>query len=426
MSYAIDILLNFWMVLSMMAPYLLLGFLVAGLLSVLVTAERVERHLGGRGVWPVVKAALWGMPIPLCSCGVIPVSASLRRHGASKGSTVSFLISTPETGVDSIAATWGLMGGVFAAFRVVVAIVSGVIGGLLVELFDRVFRRDGGASPPPPCTGSCCADTHDEQGRKPGKIRRMMEYGFVDLPQDIGKSVLVGLAVAAMFALLPQNYIQQFGLGGGILSMLAMAALGAPIYVCATASIPMALGLVHAGVTPGAALVFLIVGPATNAATIAMVWKVMGPRTAVVYLLSVMGVAITAGLSMDFFFEAFQFAAPTIDPHDHSLAMSIIQNGSAVVLLAVFAHAIWRRGRAKAATPVEFLQQSQTLHVTGMTCSHCAAAVRKALLAVPGVQAAEVDLTSNTAMVSGKDLDQAVLKAAVEAAGYRIIEDPKP
>ena len=427
MEYVWNIVTNFWMVLSMMAPYLLLGFFMAGLLSTLISAERVERHLGGRGVWPVIKAALLGMPIPLCSCAVIPVSASLRRHGASKGSTVSFLISTPETGVDGIAATWGVMGGAFAIFRVVVALVSGVIGGLAVEFLDRpdaaaktsALRsasrsRDGAGPGAPVCTDSCCAVG---QGGG-GKIRRMFEYGFVDLPQDIGRSLLLGLAVAAVISLVPTGYFKHSLLGGGIVAMLAMAAMAGPVYVCATASVPVAMGFILAGVSPGAALVFLMVGPATNAATIAMVWKVMGRRTAVIYLLSVLGCAIAAGLAMDYCLGLWGLRVAGMAQGGHSHGIMIFQWACAAALLAIIGNALWRRGKAKAATPAEILMKTETLKITGMTCNHCLSTIRRGLLEIPGVQAVEVDLAGGTAVVSGENLDPARLRQAVQSLGY--------
>jgi uncharacterized membrane protein YraQ (UPF0718 family)/copper chaperone CopZ len=419
MEYVLNIAQNFWMVLSMMAPYLLLGFFMAGLLSVLVSAELVERHLGGRGVWPVIKAALLGMPIPLCSCAVIPVSASLRRHGASKGSTVSFLISTPETGVDGIAATWGVLGGAYAVFRVVVALVSGVIGGLAVEFLDHpdAAAKNGAGPAAPACTDSCCAD-HAGGGRH-GKLRRMFEYGFVDLPQDIGKSLLLGLLIAALITtFVPEHYLHGTVLGHGILAMLTAALLAGPVYVCATASVPMAAAMIVAGFSPGAALVFLMVGPATNATTIAMVWKVMGRRTAAIYLLSVLGCAIAAGLTMDYVYQTLDLTLPAMAGHHEHEGVNVLQSIAAVALLGIIGNALWRRGKAKAATPAEILMKTETLKITGMTCNHCVSTVRRTLLEIPGVQAVDVDLAGGKAVVSGDGLDPARLRRAVQSLGY--------
>lgn len=410
-----QILVSLWSVLSAMAPYLLLGFLVAGLLSVLVSPKLVERHLGGRGIWPIIKAALMGIPLPLCSCGVIPVSASLRRHGASKGSTVSFLISTPETGVDSIAVTYSLLGGIFAVYRVIVAFVSAIVGGMAVAIFSS--KADIAASEAPPACQESCCESGSEDPRK-GKLRRIVEYGFLDLPRDIGKSLIVGLLIAALIAVLvPEDFFTGGFLSGGILAMLAMAALGVPVYVCATASVPMAMELLIKGVSPGAVLVFLMVGPATNAATIAMVWRVMGKRTALIYLCSVVLVAMGAGLFMEALFERAGLAAQEI-VHQHVEGVSLLNSISAVALLAILGYAIFRRPKAHAPAPAQMLQESFVLKIEGMTCSHCAQAIEKALLAQHGVKEVQVDLRQEKAFVQGNDLNIQSLVNSVTQAGY--------
>ena len=330
----IDILRESWSVLGEMAPYLLFGFLAAGILSVCISPEFVGRHLGGRGFRPVWKAALLGVPLPLCSCSVIPVSASFRRHGASRAATTSFLLSTPQTGVDSIAITYGLLGGVFAVFRVAVALLTGLLGGLLVMLFATSEDTDEqGESQPPPCTESCC--TH--RGRR-NVVWRSLQYGFVTLPRDIGLALLAGVVVAgAITALAPANQWQAY-LGGGIVSILLAMVLGMPLYVCASASVPIAAGLMHLGASPGAALAFLIAGPATNAATITTTWKLLGGRSAVLYLVTVALSAVVGGLLLDWVFSAVQEAVPYMAEHSHeTMAGSWLSTFWAVLLLAIFA-----------------------------------------------------------------------------------------
>ena len=219
MSFLLEFLREVWGTAEAMAPYLLFGFALAGLLSQVVTQATVERHLGATGFWSTLKASLLGVPLPLCSCGVIPVAASLRSHGASRGATTGFLISTPQTGVDSVLATYGMLGPVVAVFRVVAAFVSGLVGGVLVDAF-------GG---PAPTTGLLqakadnCTDSHAERGVLPA-----LRYGFVTLPASIGNALIVGMLIAgALGALLPDNSIPAW-LGGGIVGMLAMMALGGP------------------------------------------------------------------------------------------------------------------------------------------------------------------------------------------------------
>jgi len=273
----------------------------------------------------VLKASLVGVPMPLCSCGVIPVATSLRRHGASRGATLSFLISTPETGIDSFFVTLSLLGWVMAIFRPIVALISGMIGGGLADLFDRAAPDRTGQE----CHEGCCENPHKEN-----RLIRSIKYGFVTLPRDIGKALLVGIVVAALItAFVPKGFFQEY-LPAGIVSMLVMMAIGIPMYVCASASasVPVAAALIVKGISPGAALVFLIVGPATNAATVATVWKVLGWKTAIVYLLSIAACALAAGLLLDAIFPDLGGVAAA---HLHQEGYSVVDHLLGVALLVV-------------------------------------------------------------------------------------------
>ncbi len=285
----LTIILKSWDVMAIMAPYLLLGFFVAGVLNAFVPVSFIETHLGKRGLWQIVKASLLGVPIPLCSCSVIPVTASLRRHGATKGATISFLTSTPQTGVDSIAATWGLLGPLFAVFRTLIAFVTGVICGATVETFTPPASDDA---------ESGCRDDHDSSCHPAGGVSRWKQvftYGFGSLPRDIGRALLVGILVSGLLgALVPEDFFTRW-LSSEWLSMLAVLGLGIPLYVCSTGSIPIALAMIGMGLSPGAALVFLISGPATNAATIATVLKTMGRQAVAVYLSTLAVCSLAAG-----------------------------------------------------------------------------------------------------------------------------------
>ncbi|MBI4678917.1 MAG: SO_0444 family Cu/Zn efflux transporter [Elusimicrobia bacterium] len=442
---------GFWAALAQMAPYLLFGFAVAGVLSVLVSPEAVERHLGGglRPWWAVVKAALFGVPLPLCSCGVIPVAASLRSHGASRGATISFLISTPQTGVDSILVTYSFLGPVFTVFRVLAAFLSGIVAGIFVGLLEdapgdpKGFPSpsggvagastgplpvvSGGGTPSPETPGS---------GRwKRGGLRDALRYGFVTLPGDIGSAMLVGLAIAGLIAaLLPPHFFHELlgplsdRLGPGwasFASMLVMMAVGIPTYVCATASVPIAAALMGKGVSAGAALVFLMTGPATNAATVAMVWKVMGRRTAWIYLAAIGATALASGLALDVLQPRLgAFAAA----HLHREALAPGETLSGLALLAVLAAAVaprWlrrlgliREASGRASMTSEKTDGAVILAVSGMTCSHCAASVEKALSGCEGVESAHVDLAAGKAVVRGAKAEAAGLIEAVAKLGY--------
>lgn len=333
-----QIAVDFWATIAQMSPYLLFGFFVAGLLSMLVSRKMVERHLGGPGVLPLFKAAIFGVPLPLCSCGVIPVSMSLHKQGASKGATISFLLSTPQTGVDSILVTYSLLGPVFAIFRPVVALVTGVVGGVLVNLFGPRAVVPTPATDPPP--NGLPNPTWTK------KFLDGMEYAFVTLPRDIGKPLLLGLAIAAIIsALTPDDFFAE-KLGRGLPAMLVMMAVGIPIYVCASASVPVAAALILKGLSPGAALVFLMTGPATNAAGLATIWNVMGRRTALLYLATVAGCALAAGLLLD---ALVYNTTIEVVSHVHQMIPPLVENLAAFALVALLGYGFYTRYRRKPA-----------------------------------------------------------------------------
>jgi len=331
-----------WLLLGQMAPYLLLGFVVAGVLSVCISPKFVERHLGGRGYGPVLKASLLGVPLPLCSCSVIPVATSLRRHGASRAATTSFLISTPQTGVDSIAVTYALLGTVFAVYRPLAALASGLLGGLLVLLF---VRRNHDAEPTRTEVPTCC-ECHRSDKAAGNLFVRAMRHGLVTLPRDIGWQLLLGVFVAgAITALAPPGEWHSY-LGGGIMGILLAMAIGVPIYVCDTASVPLVVGLMHLGASPGAALAFLIAGPATNAAMIAAMWKFLGPRAMALYLLTIVVSAVGGGLTLDWLFDTLNVGPHLPAEHVHHAAASVGKSSAwAIAILGVIAFSYWAKTR---------------------------------------------------------------------------------
>ncbi len=336
-DFAKTIVIGFWSVLSEMSPYLLFGFLVAGLLSVCINASLVQRHLGGGGFWQVFKASLLGVPLPLCSCGVIPVSMSLYKHGASKGATISFLLSTPQTGVDSILVTYSLMGPIFAIFRPLAAFVTGLLGGTVVNMIEN-HQPTTAEEKPSECTDSCCSNE-----KKQNWLVRSLKHGFITLPSDIGRAMLVGLIVAALIsAAVPEDFFAGTSAvaGGGIVAMLVMMVVGIPVYICSTASVPIAVALIAKGLNPGAALVFLMTGPATNAATLVTLAAQLGKRAAVIFLLTVVVSSLAGGIILDAIF-AGDVSQIT---HAHGFMLPAwFKHLSAVGLLAVLGCGIFRK-----------------------------------------------------------------------------------
>jgi uncharacterized membrane protein YraQ (UPF0718 family)/copper chaperone CopZ len=413
----IEIATQFWSTIGEMAPFLLFGFLSAGVLSVLVSADWIQRHLGRGRIAPVIKASAFGVPMPLCSCSVIPVATSLRRHGASKGATTAFLISTPQTGVDSIFATFSLLGWTFAIFRPIAALISGVLGGGIVAMTGNSDQPCRGPEQPE-CTDACCT------ARGGGKIVAALQYGLLSLPRDIGKALLIGLIAGALITVYlgNNNYFSQADVSGPVQILLLML-VGIPLYICATASIPIAASLILAGVSPGAAFAMLMTGPATNAATIVTIWKVLGPRTCLIYLGTMMVSAFVGGMLLDQLVSIGEVQQMMMQ-HD---GLPWWKHASAVVLIGVLGvGAFWRPDRKSDQGPPQDAQGALQLKVTGMTCSHCTSSVRAALLGCTGVSEVSIDLKASAAYVSGDNLQADELISAIEKAGYTASTNDRP
>lgn len=304
-----------WDIFAEAAPYLLLGFAIAGLLHVFVPDAKIMQYLGSSAgkFRSVINASLLGVPLPLCSCGVVPAALSLRKRGATKGATLSFLISTPQTGIDSIAITYALLDPIMTVFRPVATFATAVVAGLAENILN--LSKAGGnklsekAAPlnvfpmvsdePDSCGCSSCGSHVEEPENFAQKVKTGIKYAYIDLLGEIGFWLIVGVVVAGIISyIVPANLVGSY-LGGGIASMLLALVVGIPLYICATASTPLAAVLILKGMSPGAAFVFLLAGPATNAATITMVLKFLGKRTTAVYLASIALCAIVCGLVLD-------------------------------------------------------------------------------------------------------------------------------
>jgi uncharacterized membrane protein YraQ (UPF0718 family) len=304
-----------------MAVYILAGLFFAGVLHELVPTAFIERHLGRDNVASVLKATLFGVPLPVCSCGVIPLATAIKKSGASNGATLSFLISTPITGVDSILATFGMFGWAFTIYRVltsmVIATVAGILNNYLIrEAPQAAFSAAAAPSAQPAAfslqprrpaekNGSCCGSSCGCPETKPGfSFPAAMRYGFVTLLGDIAKPLFWGLLIgAAIAAAIPEDLSMMLG-SYPWLGYLIVVAIAVPMYVCATASLPIAASLILAGIAPGAAFVFLSAGPATNTVTIGVVKKMLGTRSLAIYLGTIVGGSILFGIGMDLLFSA--------------------------------------------------------------------------------------------------------------------------
>lgn len=419
---------SFWVLLCEMAPYLLLGFFIAGLLQAFVPRSLFSRHLAGNNWRSVVKAAILGIPLPLCSCGVIPTTAALRREGASKGAATSFLIATPQTGVDSIMATYSVMGLAFAIIRPIAALVTSFFGGCLVNHFDGddSDKEKAAEHNIPECSDGCCPSSHEDNPTLSfaQRMKSALEYGFVEMLQDVGKWLVIGLLLAALITVaVPTQFFELFS-GNTLVSMILVLMAAIPMYLCATGSIPIAVSLMMKGLSPGTALVMLMAGPASNMASILVVRKIMGRRTLIIYLASIIAGSIICGLAMDYLMPREWFAitsmgAITADCCE-AHGPSFIEIASGVVLLLLLANAfIFRRvhhhHHDEAISDVD--APTYIIKVDGMNCTHCRANVESAILSTVGVERVEVSLEHGEASVWCECSAEDVLKA-IDSAGY--------
>ena len=471
---------------SEMAPFLLLGFLLAGILHVWVPNHLYVPKISKPNFKSVLWSALFGVPLPICSCGVIPTSIALRKEGASKGASVSFLISTPATGVDSILATYSLLGGPFAILRPVAAFVTAMIGGVFTNLATKNEPETGvaviGESHEHEhrhehhegcgCEGDCCSCDHDDDDEHEKKsfaqkVKETFEYGFVNMIGDVSKWLIIGLLLGALIAAFVPDDFFLFLHEYPLLCMLVVLVLAMPMYTCATGSIPLALALVEKGVTPGAALVLLMAGPATSIASMLVVGKAFGKRTLVAYLVSIAFGAMFFGFIVDTFlmdtFLASMLPHGSAECHGHG-ALGVFDYicaalFAALIIYAKFAHKGCGCGHCGcgcgdhdcccdgpsagsgtcdccegedhceceehhhhehgkdgelAEPPCKCGHQEhhhhdehvvETYRVNGMNCSHCKACVEKAVRALDGVISAEADVSKKELRVVWHDED---------------------
>lgn len=365
MTHLMALINNFWQLFVISAPWLLLGLFIAGLIKVYLPKDFLIKHLGKEGFVSTIKAALIGAPMPLCSCGVIPAALGLRRAGASKSATTAFLVSTPETGVDSISVSYVLLGPFMAIIRPIAAVMSAITAGLLVgqnkSESSNINSQAGHSStchskhtqeqtsccskkvaePEPESKPNCCASKHNktlsESSRvnaiKHHKLFEALHFSCTKLLQDTAKWLLIGLFFAALIqTFVPNDFFTQWGTG--ILAMVVVILISIPMYICATASTPIAAGLLLSGVSPGAVLVFMLAGPATNIATLGVVVNELGKRAVAAYLTGVIGVAIIFGLLTDFLVAAYGIeVAPMLGEEQHVLPHWLMQSFAMLLIV---------------------------------------------------------------------------------------------
>lgn len=407
-------------ILNEMAPYLLLGFLFAGILHVYFPKEKVQRYLGRKNIGSVVNASLFGIPLPLCSCGVIPTGVSFYKNGSSKGSAVSFLISTPQTGVDSILVTYSLLGLPFALIRPVIALITGIFGGIMTNVADHSAVNEAARE----SNDTCTIET-----KKRNKFSSMMRYAFVDFLQDIQKWLIIGILLAALISVLVPNNFFTEQVDSTFLGMLIMLAAAVPLYVCATASVPIAAVLMLKGLSPGAALVFLMAGPATNIATMTVLGNVFGRKTLITYLLTIIGGALVFGFIINTFIPREWFMEGLREVHDHTHLLPMwFKIASSVLLVLLILNGIYQKYKTKIkrsakkdksfAKPLKTnVMDKNIIIVKGMTCNHCKANVEKTLQSLKGINHAEANISTGEVLIDG-EINEPQIEKAIHSIGY--------
>jgi len=421
MNIIVDFKNDFFSILNEMSPYLLLGFLFAGILHVFFPQKYISRYLGKKNNKSVVNATLFGIPLPLCSCGVIPTGISLFKNGASKGSTVSFLISTPQTGIDSVMVTYSLLGLPFAIIRPVVAFITGVFGGMLIN------KTEAGSSSIEP---EIINNNKLNNNTSKNTILSVLKYAFIDLLQDISKWLIIGLLIAtAISVIVPDDFFTS-NLGNDYMQMFVVLLASIPLYVCATASVPIAAVLMFKGVSAGAILVFLMAGPATNAATISVITKVLGKKTLFYYLFSIITGALIFGFIVNWFFPNDFLFKKTLDlygEHEHHFLPLWAKTASGVTLLLLIAYGYIQKliSRKKQLLklqntnhPNQFKMPYIKIKIEGMTCNRCKTTVESHLSSLSGINEVNVDLTASTASLKGESIDLDKVKSCINSLGY--------
>lgn len=398
-----DLLLNaikqIWEFALIVSPWLILGFLFSALIHAFIGEKFIRQHLGGGGFGSVWKATVFGIPLPICSCGVIPLAAGLRKDGASRAATMSFLVSTPTTGVDSIFVTYAFLGATFAIVRPISALLGGILVGTLVSLLVKEKSEIADIQP-------AGAQSLSLKGR----LADGLKYGFGVLPEDVGKTVMVGVLLGgAIAAFLPQDFSQEY-LSNPLIAYPLMLVISVPLYVCAIGSVPIAAAMMTKGLMPGAALAFLIAGTATNVVTIAFVAQKFGRNMVLIYLVSIMLLAVASGIVLDFLMGGVVVKEILFKGREIPFWLQL---GSLILFVGLVSRSLFKARGEK------MPEARYTFHVPNMECKHCQMKVEQAVKEIPGVRNVEVLLGDNLVKVDG-EVDEKSLKQRIEEAGYTV------
>jgi len=392
-----------WDVMLELAPWLLIGLIISGLLHAFLPKNFIHKNLGKQGLKSILKAVFLGVPLPLCSCSVIPTALSLRKDGASRGASMGFLISTPQTGVDSIAVSIAFFGWPFALFKVLAAFITGIVGGILSNREDDDSEQ----------LENNVLNFNIEK-KFVQKLKLAYEYAIYDLLDMIWFWLLIGILLSgAITTFIPAESVRALSLNHGFLSYFLILIISLPLYVCATSSVPIAAALVSSGLPMGAALIFLMAGPASNIATIGAVSKAFGKKTTLIYLF----VIIVGSFISAWIFDSF-YTLPittTEESHDHTGALPTV---CAVVMNLYIIYFAFKNVQHKLKKQKKINGNTKTIQVSGMTCGGCARKIDTELAKVDGVTSVKANHEDGTVDIGGT-YDLSTLKQSIDNLGFK-------
>ncbi len=394
----INIIKESWFLFLDVAPYLMLGFLFAGILHVYIGSDLIKKHLGKGKFSAILKSVLFGIPLPVCSCGVIPIAASLKREGAKKSSVLAFLFATPTTGIDSIFATYAFLGIIFAIFRPLAALIGGVILG-----WSSLFLKDSSKS---------SIQKIDDRVSEKKDFTEVFNYSFLYLPKEIGKWLIIGVLLGGTItALIPSDFFMKY-LSNPWISYPVMLLISIPLYVCATGSLPIAASMIWKGLNPGAALAFLIAGPATNTVTITFVYKELGKKYAALYLALIAFIATVSGLVFDYIWKIAGKNSDILSGGGKFIPLWIKILSAIFLLVVIFLPQF--RIKSKKENKMKF-----KLKVSGIQCMGCVETIKNSILTIKGVKNVVVDLKSKVVFVDG-EIEYKKIVEVINKAGYYV------
>lgn len=406
MDLIFGIIKETWNLFLQMSFYLVLGFFVAGFIHIFLKPEIIFRHLGEKNVLSIVKAVLFGVPLPLCSCGVLPPAATLYKSGASKGSVIAFLSSTPVTGIDSIFATYGLLGGVFMFCRIIASILIGIVAGILVDIFSNE-KRD--------------IEKQVEQNKifcSTSTILGGIKYAFTELYGSIAKWIFWGVFIGGVISYLVPEQFFLAHLNNRYISYLLMFVAGIPLYVCATGSIPVVATLIAKGISPGAGLIFLITGPATNTVTMLFVAKTLGRKSFIIYVITIIIVSLSLAFAFDAVLADYGIRIAELQHrHTNFIFVSYL---SALVLIGFALNFIAAETRKKIVS--RNCKYFFDFAIPDISCSNCAKRISSNLYTIEGIKNVEVDIKRKRVRVCSDRFNEEEIKEKLASIGYPIAD----